>query len=278
MKRETTTKTDKVTFESFGDFVSFAETRTLPVGGVTHSRDNTSSGTWDLNANFDATVQLAKFGWPDGANRVKALAGKLTTNLSHLIEMPVISYDVMGENFDAGVFCEGKPECFFDIHSQIEEFTGTGKIVRLVFNSTASCGISAQVMAAKGAMICALIQCLEIAGIRVEVILTFATRGQKTYGVEVPIKDADQNLDLDRLVFSLAHPACFRRLGFSVLESSETFAKDCGGSYGCPTSVDTPCDIKVPESSWSDSQWLSEDTAIAWITGELKKQGVHLEG
>jgi hypothetical protein len=200
--------------------------------------------------------------------------------ITSLVEKPEIVYDVTGNDFDIALVNEGVPECWTRIEThEVQSGRGT-KVLRMTFNAFVSSGITPEVMIARGAAICALIESLEYAGFRIELQLYQRgsyTGGTRSHCIFVPIKYADGPLDLDHLAFCLAHPSMFRRLCFAINEHDKDYMKGCM-SYGLPANVDTVLrgDINIDCASFADAQWSNPTSAVKWILAQMKEQGVEI--
>jgi len=273
---------DRFNFESWTEFVQFADSRKLAKGSRNSSR-MTDKPLWYGTKTFEDILPLANSGWPEGTEKVKELSAKLMDKVTSLVEHQSLQYDVTGNDFDIPMVLQGIPEHWFTMQSRIEQGQGN-RVIHIVYNATASSGISAETITAKGAAVAALIESLEYAGIRVALNIIWRVRGygSNTYtsNMSVPVKYAEQPLDIDRLAFALAHPGTLRRLMFAVCESSEYFVKECNSGYGSiqEPPVSEQGDLYIAASMYGEPQWTSEANTVAWILAELKKQGVHITG
>ena len=89
----------------------------------------------------------------------------------------------------------------------------------------------------RGCAIVALTDALESAGCRVKITLTEKYEGGgETHCMRFMVKDYQDRLDIDQLIFTAAHPAFLRRIIFALQERSE-FASArlvTQGGYGRP--------------------------------------------
>jgi hypothetical protein len=92
------------------------------------------------------------------------------------------------------------------------------------------------------------------------------------------VKPYDQPLEPGRIAFALANPSNFRRLHFALIAPKHN--DWLGHGYGMPCSGTDVAegDIVVPEAMYGNRQWEDSERALAWIQGELERQGVKLEG
>ena len=216
------------TIERFETFEKFIE-RAL----VTPKRQDSSSsraeswrdgdGLWHGTGTFNEAVEIARRGWPEGAAKALELRAEVEYAVRDLINARATSYtfDVAGEFVDVGRYLSGEPECF---GSESQDYGNNVKpVVKIVANLAASGSVSTKSLFVRGAAIIAAVDVLEALGRRVEVWIAKGSaraRGSDSGAHEshVLIKKADQPIDIDRLGFAIAHPACLRRLCFSVME------------------------------------------------------------
>ena len=134
-------------------------------------------------------------------------------------------------------------------------------------------------------MICALVDAIEYAGHRTEVICNEATSmGQDSnsrkgmnkergwFETSVVVKKSSQPLEMTDLAFCLAHPAMLRRIMFSVAEIEGW--SDVSSGYGIPAEATNKGDLYV-EEVFSGS--VSDEKAISWVLDELCKLGINLK-
>jgi hypothetical protein len=126
----------------------------------------------------------------------------------------------------------------------------------------------------KGAICAALIELLELAGMRVKVLLGYLTQ-YKTTGAfcrfMITLKDFDQPLDMDRLGFALGASA-YRRISWRA-RANEHGPWDPNGTNtkDFPDAQDI-CDLYIPGGTLA----APSGDPIPWIIGKLKEQGVVL--
>lgn len=267
-------------FDTWGAFVDFARQRTTEVHETRCWSRNPghSDPLWSGTRTWDAALQLAVDGWPEGERHIAPLTLDLFDRLATLIERPYYVFDVEGQDFDVARVVEGEPECWQQERTVVTEGTGR-KVVRLVADGFVSAGIDRAVIIARGAAICALAQLLEYAGHGAQIDLCYAGSGHGRGLIEtcVRVKDADQPLDLPRAAFALAHPSSFRRIGFSVMEALPAWARRYFGIpafYTSPAYPEDKGDVFIQRAGLYDGQWSSPEAARAWIIEQLKAQGV----
>lgn len=163
-------QTDKLldlAYDSWSAFIDHAEH-----GKATVSKPRSHREVWEEmplswygGASRPVAFSLARDGWPEGEDYIKPLTLALVDKVSSLIERPVYIYDVEGHGIDVARYVDGEPECWLRQDVRITEGPGR-RIVRIVANGFASCGIEPDVIRAKGAAVAALAELLELAGVR----------------------------------------------------------------------------------------------------------------
>lgn len=271
-------------FQTWGEFLEFAENRKAVSADPDYQRSHDTSGSYPefcRTRDFAHALELARYGWPEGVAAAKPLTDALFDKVTSLVEREEVLHDVVGSSIDIGAYLNGDPECWTRMESHIVD-GNSPRIFRLVYNASASAGITPDTMIGKGAAIAALVKALEFAGHRVEVWCIPWAGSSHKYGsgrpeheTRVLVKAADQDLDFGRLVFALAHPSTVRRLGFACLEADRTI-KTLGKGYGRPADCEESerGDIYIGRSFYGEPQWTDAQSVIAWILETLKTQGV----
>lgn len=171
------------------------------------ARDN-----WDLNLGYEGAVAMAKTGWHDGAMKID----NLVVNERGKDRTSTWRYDVAGERPDVGRYLSGDPACMMR-HGHPK---GNKPVITIAANIGAMGSVTATSKMYYGAAIVAIVDKLEHSGKRVEFIAnSCATMDDKSvFSLSWMVKQADDHLDLAALAFSVAHPACHRRLVFAARE------------------------------------------------------------
>jgi len=265
-------------YESLEDFLAVMdgkekELRELRSSAITGSKDFT--GTED----FASAVTIARHGWPEGARRVRDIAGGLQHNLEAHIVKQASYYDIEGADVNVGRYLDGNPDCMINFRKA--ERTGS-PVVTISVNASLGGGHGTDIIEARGAAIAALVDLMEMAGVRVELWAGSLTQGRSktdTYAQRVCIKQANDALDIDRVAFCLAHPSFLRRLSFAERDlcSDDTQRKAMGygkfdGGYGMAIEIiDPDMQLHVPSYNNDSRNWKHSDAAKNWIIEQLKK-------
>lgn len=249
--------------------------------GIYEMSRRPASQTEDVGGvSYEEALEMARHGWREGRESVSRLSSDITHKIGHAIKVPSLSYDVVGDTPDVGAFIAGVPEHMMSI----EDGPGAGRIVKLVVAIGASGGISAKEITARGSVAVALVDALESAGIRCEIVAAKCTRmlhNTKWQGY-ITLKRPEEPLNIDRVAFALAHAAFFRRLIWNAYEITpdEVGIKVDRAGYGHTDDVPQSehGDIYMPAITYSDG-WKNidadgmRDRALAL----LKEAGVELE-
>jgi hypothetical protein len=267
------------TFDAWGEFVDASAGPEVCALG----RYTSGPPEWFGTPSPEKALALARDGWPEGEDHIRPLSMALFDKLATLIERQSIAYDVEGEQVDIGRYLEGEPECWQRTVWTTSEGVSR-RSVRITTNGFVSSRVGAKEVIARGATICALAQLLEFAGIGVQIDLTFAGQGRdcSLARIDVPIKSADQPLDLGRAAFALAHPSLFRRI---IIRLSDTWPERARKTFGATgesgyyfSQASVPDgergEIHFECAAYGDPQWTDESKARAWIIEQLKAQGV----
>ena len=271
------------TFDNWYDFVEMAETGETTMGLAERSanlgKDNWSGGS------FEKALRLARTGWAEGtellADAIKAFeaiipAKRLTT---------VTVMDITGPGvLDFGRWATGHPEAWMVQQETETTDLGAGKVIRIVYNITASSKVTTDQMMRKGATVVGLIDLLERSGRRVELDLVTGSQSHNSDGhsiqTSVRVKDAGASLDIERIAYAIAHPSSLRRLGFAIMELIPLEARrSCGISpgngYGMPKDWTVEDAIYIPASD--SRRFGTSAEQMIWIKEQLKAQGVTFE-
>lgn len=217
---------------------------------------------------LDRLKTMATNGWHDGVEQIRKYTYSIDNVVGARINEPAINWDVTGVSWDMGEALTGNPECWYDFRAPEH------KLVRVMYNPSASAWVSPKGMALRGAMVAGLVDCLEKAGHRVELWMTYGNTGdhgiKKTVRAEVMVKPADMPLDIDKIAFLCVHEKCLRGLWFALITK---IAGIEDMSY-LPTLEDAQLHDIVVDRLDED---MSEVDVIAWVTAQLKAFGVELE-
>ncbi len=270
-------------FESWGDFVERAANGHSDMAydrRASRALDTQHNKSWAGTDTFQEAVDLARNGWPEGAQLAKAQLRFLEDLIPSHVMRSEPAYSQVGPgvlDFERLRMEHPEPYMTF-VPVEREEY---GQIVHVNYTVSASAGVSTDAMIQKGVVIAALIDLLEQSGKRVELIMTGGTSSgynsqSPSLILEVIVKRAQDPLDLERLVM-IAHPATHRRLHFSIKEQAHEDIRsrlgiDINGGYGMPVSV--PHEGAINIDAWALGEGYRPEQTIKWLQEMLRKQGV----
>lgn len=233
----------------------------------------TSSGkeqggmSWDLNAGWAKAYQLSYEGWEEGADKLRAALDKLEDfSPASSLESEAEGIDLIqsdeGEMFMPDEYFAGEENFMMDVRFKTHK-----PIIRICCNISASCGVSADDMIARGVVIAATCRKLERLGYGVQVWVADAGRGSHGVSVNlVRIKDSDQYMDDRALAFWMGHPAALRRIFFRFIEATPVRV-GIGCNYGTPANFTSSDFDMISPSAHLDAaraeRWLNDPAAAA---------------
>jgi hypothetical protein len=246
-----------------------------------NKESRTYANHWSGGLDWKDSKHLALTGWQKGLTEIDKFQARVNELITSKIVRQKPVYAVAGNYIDIGNYLSNDPECF--ITKEYDENNQKGKIITIVCSIGFSAAISPETIIQRGAMVCALIDAIEYAGYRAEVICNKATstsrfsrdgsnKNNGWFEVDVTVKKANQALNRIELAFCLAHPAMLRRIMFSVAEIEGW--SDYAYCYGCSSTATNKGDIYIEEVF---SGVVSDDRAINWIVTELQKLGITIE-
>lgn len=263
----------------YGSWSEYVDVAVHGKSGMTtsarRSRGASRGHDWDMGASWKDAVTMAEGGWAEGWESVTRMGAKLARQVTDVIVVPTVEYDVSGDYVDVGAFLAGEPECMGNFVMQEVE----RPVCHIVLNGIFSGGLSGDTMARRGAACLALVDALERSGRRCEVTLSVITGPGDPLEARVTLKRPDDTLNPGLLAFALCHPASSRRIGFSWLETLSASLREkhgIGRSYGAVVETDDQGDVYFGGLLYGEPQWNSDAAAEAWVLDELRRQGVEL--
>lgn len=187
---------------------------------------------WSGSKSMEASLEMAKTGWPDGAKTVTRIRDRV------LAENPIrkqpIRYAIAGSTPNVPRAVSGNP-----LSMRADEY-GRNKrrpVITLVCNMSANCGVSSTAISNRAAALAAVIDQIEDAGFATEVVTTATSYAG--YGdppkfkvcTSVLVKQSHQPVDVGRLAFGLGQASMFRRLVFADWGSNQE-CRPLGGGLG----------------------------------------------
>jgi hypothetical protein len=179
------------------------------------ARDKGYGSSWDLGADWQTCLRMAREGWSEGAERLHASLAVLMPPNDKETET---RYDVAGHFPDVARYVAGDPAHMI----RRGRTHGHPPVVNIVVAATASGGVPAQSYANFGAAMTNVIDRIEAGGRRVELHVMFPNqlRGRRVLA-GWKVKAAEDHCDLAQIAFAIGHPAAYRRFGFGLWEQTD---------------------------------------------------------
>jgi hypothetical protein len=206
-------------YGSLGEFLA-AASRPAISNALSSKREGREEEEFSGSRNFEQAMDLAVKGWPEGRKNIMAA---LSTAQASMSFTPTLTMDVAGAYPIAALAAAGDPCSMVDL-APVEE--RVRPIVRLVVQRAGSAAYSVNEFTNYGAAVLSYVEGLEAAGFRCEITVAFVSDLQSDGDqiTTVVVKRAEETMEFDRMAFVMTHPAFFRRLQFSVMESTEGLA------------------------------------------------------
>jgi hypothetical protein len=191
-------------------------------------------------------INLCKYGWPEGRERVlKAMSDlSIEDSLSNLGQVIEYDFDTSGDEPDVGLFLSGEPENM--IKYSVDESV-MGRNVKLLVNVSQHAFVDPSIITRRGIAIVAATETASAAGFGVQleaVEHTVSSRYNEDMSVEyrIPLAEAGSYLNIDTLTFAIVHPSFLRRLVFALNENEPSDIRDKmgfweGRGYGAPERI-----------------------------------------
>lgn len=241
----------------------------MPAGAWKDTAWMTGDSKWRGTPDMQAAINLARHGWPQGAET----ASKLHDGLQHVIpqQRRLAQYAVAGQVPSVARYIAGNPA--FMKRVTLAE-TPRMPIVTLVVNAASNCDTSAARMMDHAAATAGIVDYLESGRYRVELVtLVLTHEGQFTTEIAVMIKRAQDSLSLATAAYALGHAAFFRRLIFAVWSADSDY-KPLGDWLGSSFSAKPDTDrgaYVLPSAQDVDAD--NAATRFWSLLDSLRKQG-----
>jgi hypothetical protein len=219
-------------FNSFGEYIRLAKGNTEP------KSSNGNSEKWAGTATLQDACDLATHGWDEVRPKVDNLLADLEPRLADAFgEYYVTRHDVAGSFVDVGAFVTGEPECMVEFVPEPD--SRMGRVIKVVVAGTASAFVDPDDIQRRGIAVLALVDVIHKMGLGIELWWDSTVTGTGgDYSTAVKLHDSSEPLDINTVMFALAHPSMLRRLQFSVQEQSiKAKAQGVGSGYGTPSQL-----------------------------------------
>lgn len=202
-------------FDSLGNCLVYAKENTKRL-----SSDKRDDNKWSGSESLDDAIGLGVAGWHDVRPEIDRMVDGMNEHINMALGdvfQTVMNYT--GDSVDMDRYLMGDPECMMDY--EMVPAGRMGRVVRVLINGSASWRVPSETIRARGALACALVETLSKLGVGVEVWLEFPTgHGGNLHSMLIRLHSSEERLDIDNLMFAVAHPSMLRRVSFSTMERS----------------------------------------------------------
>jgi hypothetical protein len=261
---------------SFGEYVECAKNVAPVYGeGCWYSPKAKFYGT----DSWDDAVQLADNGYSAVRPTVDALVEKMEKKLApKLLPAYEMFFDVSGGAVDIGRFLDGEPECM--VETRLVKVAKPGRVISILVSGGVMQDARLEDILTRGCAIVALVDSLERMQHRAEIWLEMSCAGSSNVIVGrgeilthlVKLKSAEERLDIDMLMFAIAHPSRHRRLTFAIRRSCDN------GRAGIPNeaTVALTCKERVGATLCLESLSFGGRTITGekWVSEKLAEFGL----
>jgi hypothetical protein len=262
-------------FDSLREFIDYAD------GNPTDNRSSSETDDTQFTGGTHSlreAVGMARNGWdavrPDVDKMLATIKDSFGERFAKVNRTKV---GIAGGAVHMGRYLAGRPDHMVGFHRMPS--TRHGKVVRLLVDYGANSGVSAENMRKRGCTLTVLVDALATLGLSVELWTeTTVTMGNKSHTTLIKLHDSREPLDINDMMFALAHPSMLRRLTFSVRERAMTMATCRSSSYGSsvPVTQATALESDVVcnrlEHGGTDELMVSDP--VAWILQTIEGLGV----
>ena len=198
-------------------------------------------------------LKLAREGWRDGAERARPLLERV--KVARPTRKALTRYGIAGATPNVPRYLAGNP---LNMRTIQRSETSQRPVITLIASTAAPWFVDAETFEGLAVAAMAIVDRLEDAGFRVEVIAgrresstpgngdtSKGTGKNNTMGhrseIMFRLKSADDHLDIDRMVFGMGHPSVHRRLLFAAGGMHPDYKASLGGCQGYAIAL-TPLD------------------------------------
>lgn len=265
---------DFTEFDSLGEYIRYAKDNPTP-----KDSNQPKSGSFNYTETLAEACNLATHGWDEIRAEVDAQLDELVEHINDAFgEFYVSEHSTSGAFVDMGRFVTGEPECMVSFVSEPQ--ARMGRVVKIVMNAVVSGHVPADLIKKRGIAVLALIDTIHKLGVGIELWWEESLAGGKQeFSTLIKLHSSEEPMDINSLMFSLAHPDMLRRLQFSVQEQHKDAKSQgaySGGGYGSPRDLMSPrhCDYDVTiEKLQNGDQELVANT-LQWVLSTVQGLGL----
>lgn len=194
---------------------------------------NTGGKDFSLTSSYEEACSLLKYGYADILDKIEAERRKTLKENSFLI-LPQQKPPV---NMPIG-YIPHVPNAIQNLPNSMINTIQTPKktkSISIVYSFGENCKEEADNFVTAGTALISAINLIERAGIRTKLSIGFfpSTAGNQILFPTLTIKNYEDNFNIKKICFPMAHPAMFRRIGFKYCETCPNLtASDFSWGYG----------------------------------------------
>jgi len=241
-----------------------------------------SQNGWSGTPTLQDAVQLATDGWHEVRPEVDRMFHNLEDQImKNMDEQFSTVYGYSGDMVDMGRYVAGDPECMVDYVT--EPSARMGRVVRILVAGIASAYIEPEQIRARGVAVCALVDVLHKLGVGIELwheqCYAHPNDERNKYSMLVKLHDSADTLDIDDVMYAIAHPSMLRRIGFAGVEQMEWARDYTSSGYGrvsdmqCGDMLGGEVDVVI-EKLQNGGKWHTENEVlkdpVAWVLNTVK--------
>lgn len=212
------------------------------------------------------------------SERIRKVASLLAGQIQMSMPDMQPNLDVTGLGFDVGLALSGVPECWVTIQPSKDP-----KVVKILYDFGLSAGTSEERMIQRGIAVCALITCLETAGISTEITLVgtrtdvyshhnnYSYDGHYKIRFYIMFKKAGDYFDLDKFAWAMCDAKMYRALGCNWIETKT----DCR-TYAWLPVPEEGYDMFFKMIHLQDTDFSSPESTKEWVIGKCREFGVEI--
>lgn len=216
-------------FDSLEDYLSYLEKATVQDVFATCCSSELGSFEFTGTESLDEAIDLARFGWREGFNRLAHMTDQVKRALDYAPETRRTHHDYIGFAPDVKAYMEGSPL------SMINAPAVRKPHVSIFMNTSIDGFAEPEDVYRRGAATVALCDVIETCGVMVDLhLFEMSFMDKEVLIADVVAKARDERLNMMKLHFPLCHPSWIRRLNFRLVETMPNVTRGWMGSYGIP--------------------------------------------
>lgn len=201
---------------------------------------------WRGVAHYGQAMELARYGWPEGLERVRRLQADAPIPMARA---PRYGFDVAGVMPNVPAYLSGDPaHMMAPTYEAVRD--GARQQVTVTINASASYLVDPDAIIRRGIALMEIVDMLEAGNVRVTIdmaarfcALRYEEPEECFQVLRWNVKAAEEAIDRDRVIFNLAHPCTLRSLAFGFVElhpyAEKTHEKSRGNRIGTHGGADS---------------------------------------